>query len=138
MRQEIPFSDARVKRIVQAAFPNARSRRTVKLEARNQYQVSDYWSEGSRNECRFVRLSDMSAMHSESVPREQRQQQANPFGLAIYQVNLTPGFVVVEHCIFCGKDLGYRIYYSKELQVSEGNELLLPAPVEPKQLTEAT
>ena len=136
MREEIPFSDARVKRIVQAAFPGAKSRRTVKLESRNTYHVSDYWDGGSRNECRFVRLSDLTTMHSESVPRENRQQIANPFGLAIYDVILTPGFIVVEHVWFCGKDLGYRIYYSKELQLDQGQELFLLAKVETPQLTQ--
>ena len=44
----------------------------------------------------------------------ERQATGNPYGLAIYDVTLTPGFAVVEHCIFCGKDLGYRIYVSPD------------------------
>jgi hypothetical protein len=33
----------------------------------------------------------------------------NPFNLPIADIELSGGFAVVEHCIFRGKDLGYRI-----------------------------
>jgi hypothetical protein len=125
---EMSFSDPRIKRLVQAAYPGARSRRTVKLESRTTYEVRDYWDGGSRDECRFVDLSNMAMKHSESVPREKRQQAGNPFGLAIYEVNLAPGFVVVEHVIFCGKDMGYRVYYHPDLKVSS-TETLLALPL---------
>lgn len=124
--REMSFKDERVRAIVQAAFPGAKSRRTVKLFARSSHHISDCWDGGSRNYCRFVRLSDLSALSSESVPNSQRQYAANPYNLPIYDVTLQPGFVIVEHCIFCGKDLGYRIYHHPILQLNEGsNQLLL-------------
>jgi len=121
MRQELPFSDPRVKRLVQTAFPGAKSRRTVKFESKTTYHVEDYWSGGSRNECRFVNLATMSVLSSEDIPREKRQYIANPFHLPICDVELQPGFVVVEHVWFCGKDLGFRIYYNNVLQLAAGN-----------------
>lgn len=127
MRQELLFSDSRVRRIVQAAFPNAKTRRTIKLEAKTTYHVSDYWDGGSRNYCAFVRLSDLRALSSQDIPKEQRQYIANPFNLPICDITLSPGFVVVEHCVFCGKDLGYRIYFHPGWSLNAGTgELLLP------------
>jgi hypothetical protein len=121
--KEVSFNDARVRRIVQAAFPGSKSRRTVKLCERTSYHVTDYWDGGSRNEARFIQLSTLEALSSESVPREARQQQANPYNLPIYDITLQPGFVVVEHCWFMGKSLGYRIYHCSNLQLGTGNEL---------------
>ena len=128
MSIELPFKDDRVRRIVQAAFPGAKSRRTVKLTAKTSYHVQDYWDGGSRYYCRFVRLDDLSVLTSESVPRKERQQVGNPFGLPIYDIDLTPGFVVVENAIFCGKDIGYRIYYCPDLQLNANGEKLLCLP----------
>lgn len=119
-RIEMSFKDERVRRIVCAAFPSAKTRRSVKLEARTTYHCRDYWDGGSRNYCAFVRLSDLHVLSSESVPKGERQQMGNPFNLPIYDVQLEPGFVVVEHTIFCGKDIGYRIYFHPGLQLNEG------------------
>lgn len=105
---ECKFSE--VKDLVCAGFPGARTRRTVKIEARTSYRVSDYWDGGSRNEARFVRLADLAALTSEAIPHEARQKIANPFNLPIATITLDPSFCVVEHVWFCGKDLGYRVY----------------------------
>ena len=106
---ELAFSHPVVNRIVKAAFPEAKTRRPVKILCRNEYKVADYWDGGSRDYCVFVRLSDMSSHTSESIPRAARQQTGNPFNLPIATVIIQPGFVVVEHSIFRGKDFGYRI-----------------------------
>lgn len=105
---EIPFNQAAD--IVRAAFGNVSSRRTVKVEVRESYQVSDYWDGGSRNEAVFLKLDTMQAIPATAMPGHMRQQQNNPMGLAIAQVNINPGFCVVEHVYFQGHDLGYRIY----------------------------
>lgn len=109
---EVPFAAA--KDMIQRAFPGAKSRRTVKVERRTTYRVSDYWDGGSRNECRFIRLSDMRIMSSDDIPSEQRQKIANPYNLPICEIAVIPGFVVVEHIIFRGKDLGYRLYVAPD------------------------
>lgn len=109
---EVKFSD--VRDIITRAFPGARSRRTVKIQASNSYSVRDFWDGGSRDECRFVELSSLRVMSSAEIPQDVRQQQSNPYNLPVCEVNLTPGYCVVEHIIFCGKDLGYRIYVSHE------------------------
>jgi hypothetical protein len=125
---EVKFSE--VSHLIRRCFPDAKSRRTVKISKRNTYQVSDYWSEGSRNECRFLDLETLQVKSSESVPTEQRQQAANPFGLAIYTVTLAPGFAVVEHCIFRGKSLGYRIFlHDERMQQVSANLRNLTGPI---------
>jgi hypothetical protein len=107
-RIEVPF--AQVADIVRAGFPSAKSSRTVKVETAERYHVSDYWSEGSRTYCAFVKLDTLQAIPGTSLPSEARQQNANPFNLAIGTIEMQPGYAVVEHSIFRGKDLGFRIY----------------------------
>ena len=125
---EVPFSD--VKDIIQAAFPGESSRRTVKVQVRQTYQVSDYWSEGSRNHAAFVKLDGMQVIQATNLPAEARQQAGNPYHLAAGEVMMTPGIVVVEHTIFCGKDLGFRLYVH-----ADNMSKMLPAKV-PNMLTE--
>lgn len=121
----VPFSQAST--LIRKAFPTAKSRKPVKIEGRNKYSVNDYWDGGSRNHCVFLDLSTMNVLSSESVPVEQRQKAANPYNLPIYTVALTPRIIVVENCIFCGKDLGYRIYCHPsllgELSLDSGKEV---------------
>ena len=106
---KIPFSDPTVKQIITSAFPGAKTRRPVGIETKTSYHVHDYWDGGSRTYCAFLRLSDMQAVSSEALPEAARQQNGNPFNLPIGNLPLSPGYAVIEHVIFCGKDLGYRI-----------------------------
>jgi len=108
-RYEFPFKDPTIQQLVKAAYPGAKSRRTVGVDARESYHVHDFWDGGSKTECVFVRLEDLAVKHSSEMPDEARQVMANPFNLPIGDTVLPPGYAVVEHVIFCGKDLGYRI-----------------------------
>lgn len=114
MSQELSFKDPRVKAIVQAAFPGAKTRRPVRLEFRDRHHVSDFWDGGSRDETRFVKLDTLDVLTSEAIPQEARQEASNPFKLLIADVVLNAGFVIVIHIIFQGKDLGYRIIAHKD------------------------
>lgn len=114
MRKEIEVKFSEVKALVSSAFPGASSRRMVKVVGKNTYHVRDYWDGGSRDECRFIELATGRVMHSSELPEESRQKMGNPFNLPICDVNLSPGFCVVEHVIFRGKSLGYRIYVAPE------------------------
>ena len=128
----LPLSHPTVRAIVQAGFRSAKSRRPVKIECRTSVHVADYWDGGSRDYTAFVQLSHMNGVSSESIPKSQRQSAGNPFSLAIANVELQPGFAVVKHVIFRGKDLGYRIYVCPTDLVTylpEAKELL-PEPEE--------
>ena len=103
---EVPFTDPSIAPIVRAAFGSVNSRRNVKVSVKETYHVHDYWSDGSRDECRFVKLDTMQVISADQVEAIRN----NPYRLPMGDVALVPGVAVVEHCIFCGKDLGYRVY----------------------------
>lgn len=112
MSNEYKFSQ--VSKLVQAAFPGAKSRRPVRVEARDTYRVSNYWDGGSRDECVVL-----SVATGRPVSLEQAgfvlQTQNNPYRALIGDLKLSAEFIVVEHVIFCGKDRGYRIYVHSSL-----------------------
>lgn len=89
------------------AFPNYRGR-TFRLEVETTVDMGNgYWSGGSRSEYRTV------ALNGGTVSRA-NEGIKNPFGLGtrpeLYAVPLPTDQVVVEHCIFCGKDMGLRFH----------------------------
>jgi hypothetical protein len=100
--------------LVRRAFPGATSRRPVRVYVTETYACRDFWDGGSREEPRFVELATGRVLSSDSIPRAARQQAGNGYGLAVADVALTPGFAIVVHSIFCGKDLGYRVYVCAE------------------------
>jgi hypothetical protein len=106
---KLPFKDPTIRQMVLAAFPEAKTRRPVSITSKASYHVSDFWDGGSRTYCAFLRLSDMTAVSSEMLPQRARQEVGNPYNLPIGHLPLSPGYAIVEHIIFCGKDLGYRI-----------------------------
>ena len=54
-------------------------------------------------------------------------ENGSPFGAAPLQCDTIPeGVAIVEHCMFCGKDMGLTVYVS----TASLNRLALPAPVE--------
>src|ERR1051326_83385 len=120
---EVSFSTPEILAIVRAAFPEAASRRTVKVEPRTRVHISDYWDGGSRAYVAFVRLADMTSVPSSALPRDACPQQGKPLSLTIAGLELAPGFAMVEHVIFRGKDLGYHV----SLHPSNVTPNLLPA-----------
>lgn len=98
---------AKVKAIVQAAYPGVSTRRPVKIECATECNVSDYWDGGSRTYVSVVKLDDMTQIPYHSVL--QRQEQNNAFKLSAGSLPVEFGYCVVENSIFCGKDMGYTI-----------------------------
>jgi hypothetical protein len=103
---EVPFTDPSVAPLIRAAFGGVVSRRNVKVRVAETYHVNDYWSGGSRDECRFVKLDTLDVISADQVEAIRN----NPYRLPSGEVAVLPGIAVVEHCIFQGKDLGYRVY----------------------------
>jgi hypothetical protein len=114
MITELSFKDSAVRKLVCAAFPGAKTRRPVRVRTAKTYHVADYWDSGSRTYSAFVNLSTGQALTSEALPKIARQVIGNPFNLPIGDIELGSGFAVVEHTIFCGKDLGYRIVVGED------------------------
>lgn len=106
---EVPPTDPSVEPLIRAAFGDTRSRRNVKVSVRESYHVHDFWDGGSRDECRFVELSTLRVIAAEQITAL-RDQPWNVYRLPNGDVAMVSGVAVVEHVIFCGKDLGYRVY----------------------------
>lgn len=109
-----------VKRIAMAAFPDYKGR-TFRVETfSGPMRLDSNWEGGSRS---YYVILDLVSLRHATIP-----ENGTPFsnGGKIERITELPlNCAVVEHCLFCGKDLGIRIY------VSEANlTKMLPAPVE--------
>lgn len=63
------------------------------------------WTEGTRHTFKYIRLADgkeMDAVNHNAAPWDKSRKDI--------KVDLKPGYTVVEHTIFCGKDMGLRFY----------------------------
>lgn len=107
--------------ILRLTFPSYNGRK-FRLEIKSKYQMRNYWSGGTKYEATFVGQID-GAVKVVPPPAD----TTNPFtGVAHAEFQIPDYVMVVEHVIFCGKDLGVRFYVSP-------NSLFLP-----KMLPEAT
>jgi hypothetical protein len=105
-----------------AAFPSYAGRK-FKLVVRDHpfTHFHSYWDGGSRTDYAVVELATMKAF---AVPENGSAFVADLAG--VEQASLPrPGFAVVAHSFFCGKDSGLTIYLHPENAAA-----FLPAPVE--------
>lgn len=114
---EVSFNTPEIADIVIAAFPDSASqRRNVKVDTRTHVRPLDYWDGGSRTYCRFVALATHQVVAAPAI---------NPLVARAPEYELPHGIVMVEHVIFQGKDLGYRINIRPE---NLNPTMLPPAP----------
>lgn len=102
------------------AFPEYQGK---KFEVRRTNKVTlsgAYWDGGTRSEYRAVNIDTGEV--SPASPH-----LANPFtpGYKVPTVEIPPRVCIVEHCIFCGKDMGLRFHVNEE-----DTQKMLPPPVE--------
>ena len=96
--------------------------RKFKAKATEQVTIpmtAGLWSGGSRDTFRLVELStgrEIPASDNMSAPWDNSRRDRT--------ITLQPGFAVIEHSIFCGKDAGLTFYIHPADIVS-----LLPAPL---------
>ena len=96
-------NDPEIKRVCKLAFPEYRGRK-FRYDTRIPTDLSSYWDGGSRNSFAFVELK---------TGKVAPVQSNHPFfeaGRPSELKSLPAGFVVVEHSIFCGKDMGMTVY----------------------------
>jgi hypothetical protein len=95
-------------RRVYPSYMGRKFRLTVRDGASSPMSLTSYWDGGSRDYYRVVRLADFAIVE---VP-----QNGTPFdGLNFGAESLpAPGFMVVEHSIFCGKDVGLTFHVHPE------------------------
>jgi hypothetical protein len=90
--------------IVRNAFPTYTGRK-FKLEFTTSPYISDTnWAGGTRNQYVLVKLG--SDFECQAFPTF--SPWANP--IEGERFPMRPGFALIEHSIFCGKDCGIRIY----------------------------
>ena len=107
--------------IIRATFPSYNGKH-CKIRAQDRVTFNGLnWSGGSRSTYRACRLdgTPIESQHDMSAP----PPWSNPFEGKT--VSIPAGCAVVEHSIFCGKDMGLTIY-APPADVAP----LLPAPVE--------
>ena len=126
-RVEVSRKIPAVAAVIGAAFPDYHGRKVVVVAA-EWHRVWDFWDGGSREYTKVVRLSDLKVVDSSSLPESMRQSrdEGNPLSLAITDrpLYLPPGFAVVVHSIYCGRDAGVTIKVNPDCSTK-----FLPAPV---------
>jgi len=116
MSTEIYTQDSEAIRIVSAAFPGLPTKQ-IRIVPFRPMRLDSNWSGGSKDS--FV-LIDLETFKHAAIP-----ENGTPFSSAPYHIDKLPtNIVVVEHTIFCGKNLGFRIYVN-----SENLGKYLPAPI---------
>lgn len=100
--------DPRAKEVGLIAFPEYRGRK-FRLEYRDSVTLHGrYWSGGSKSDWMAVNLETRQAFAPEIGGFENPPQfgglRSDP------KIDIPPGVAIVEHVIFCGKDLGLRVY----------------------------
>lgn len=93
------------------AFPEYRGRKFRKVVSSSSRELHSYWTEGSKDSYRTVDLAT--------------GRIAEPITVQPFVRDVAPPFVpssnvlLVEHTIFCGKDLGCRIYVHPDSQLAQ-------------------
>ena len=100
---KVSIKDPIVRKIVRTAYPDYAGRKIAVKPRELPIRLDSYWSGGSRSYYVILRLVDMAIS---TIP-----QNGTPFDhVSLGKVTIPTGFVIVEHCIFCGEDLGIRIH----------------------------
>lgn len=103
-RIKLTKSTPGIKELLAITFPEYKGRK-FELIIRDKYQMADYWSEGSRRYARVINLQNAKVADNKfanSHPGFTPECHA--------EFDIPEGVAVVEHNIFCGHDLGIKIY----------------------------
>jgi hypothetical protein len=99
--------------IAKRLYPDWRGRK-FKLEHREKVLIADYWDGGSRHYAVGYALNTGGTTFQPVQPDEK-----DPFHRIHGTYTLTPNTAIVEHIIFCGKDLGCRMYVHPSVPIEE-------------------
>ncbi|MEN6620819.1 MAG: hypothetical protein ABFD50_04665 [Smithella sp.] len=114
MEKVIEVSFKEVSKVIWAAFPGARSRRTVKVYARTNCHINNAWDGGSRETAQVLARHTLISKCLSEVGFVM-QERGNPYKQVVGDMPMTNDLIVVKHSIFAGKDMGYRIFVSNEV-----------------------
>src|SRR3990167_10052114 len=90
--------------LINASFPDYKGRKFRVLPRTGPLQMISYWEGGSRS---YFVIIDMVRGRSMEVPQNGTMYDDPTIPS---HKDVPPGYVVVEHRIFCGKDLGLRFH----------------------------
>ena len=110
---EKEYSFAQMSHIISKCFAG-RSRRKVKVYTRKSVNTNRNWDGGSRDTVIIFDFEANRAVSVSELPSELVSSKKDPFGNVIHDVTLNDRYGAVIHVIFCGKDLGYRLYVSED------------------------
>ena len=98
------------KAVVRAAFPErAKKSRRIRVRFTDEMRLSStYWSGGTKYSYSAVRVPDLAVV---AIPDE---DPAVYGGNPNQRVRIPKDVVLVEHCIFCGKDVGFTLIVNPE------------------------
>jgi len=109
MDKKISYADPRVKRIIQDCYPTYRGRK-VRLSEHIPSQLDSWWDGGSRDYYVFYQPTTRKVfpVHS-NHPVFEANQPRN-----LNQESIPEDVLLVEHSIFCGKDVGITIHVKSD------------------------
>ncbi len=93
----------RIKALTRRAFPQYRGRKFI-LVMQKSYQMSNYWDGGTRSYPKGIDLSTDTIVSPRFDTTNPSKAAANA------EFDIPPGFAILEMCIFCGKNVGIRLY----------------------------
>lgn len=106
-----PESAPEVVTVAKRAFPEYSGHKFNVQPFRGPMRLDSYWSGGSRNVYRIMPLLVSDRCKVFTVPENSGHPLQNG-GKIVELSELPEGFVVVEHTLFCGKDLGLTVHVS--------------------------
>ncbi len=105
INESIKLTKEQVRPILAVTFPEYRGKK-YRLEYQGKYYPENYWDGGTRS---YFKILEKNGQGIKLL--EPGQSFTNPFlGKANEPFEIKSNWAVVEHCIFCGKDIGIRIY----------------------------
>lgn len=100
--EKLSTANPLVKRVIAATFPEYRGRKVKAQYWRGPRRLENYWDGGTRSYYVAIRIEDGAVADFGTD---------NPFHQSAHEpVDLPSGVLLIEHVIFCGKDLGLRIW----------------------------
>ena len=122
--QSIALKPSEIRPIIDATFPEYRGpKASVRIQATAEYSAADLsWQDGSKTEVKALRAIIVEGTDCTYITQLQAVELRTAHSGAIPR-----DMMLVEHVIFCGKDLGIRCVVSPD---SVFLPKLLPAPVE--------
>ncbi len=104
--EAIKLTKDQIRPILAVTFPDYRGKK-FRLEYQDKYYPENYWDGGTRSYFKILEKDEMGKIKL----LEPGRIFTNPFlGKANEVFEIKKNWAIVEHCIFCGKDVGIRIY----------------------------